>query len=143
MRYLKDMWIMIVVDLLAISLLWVIWHAVGETIEDIDSKIEAIKFYGNLFLMLIVLLGPLLHVICTIEFLRPGTFDNYIFGKIGVNQLLLFSLIALIGFSFFLKYNFINYIENRGYVYCAEKSERSTFSKVYVFVRTVSDCNPD
>ena len=41
-RYLKDMGFMFIVDMLAIALLWVVWHAVGEIYQAVDSKTDII-----------------------------------------------------------------------------------------------------
>jgi hypothetical protein len=139
-RYLKDMGFMFVVDILAITLLWVVWHAVGDIYQAIDSKTDIIKFYGNLFFLLVVIVGPALHIIATIEFLKPGTFDKVIIKGININKFLVILLGVLIGLSFYLKHYLINQIEDAGYVYCAEKNERASFSKIYVFVKSIEDC---
>jgi hypothetical protein len=139
-RYLKDMGFMFVVDMLAITLLWVVWHAVGDIYQAIDSKTDIIKFYGNLFFLLVVIVGPALHIIATIEFLKPGTFDKVIIKGININKFLVILLGVLIGLSFYLKHYLINQIEDAGYVYCAEKNERASFSKIYVFVKSIEDC---
>jgi hypothetical protein len=139
-RYLKDMGFMFVVDMLAIALLWVVWHAVGDIYQAIDSKTDIIKFYGNLFFLLVVIVGPALHIIATIEFLKPGTFDKVIIKGININKFLVILLGVLIGLSFYLKHYLINQIEDAGYVYCAEKNERASFSKIYVFVKSSKDC---
>lgn len=131
---------MFVVDMLAIALLWVVWHAVGEVYQSIDSKTDIIKFYGNLFFLLVVMVGPALHIIATIEFLKPGTLEKVIIKGININKFLVLLLVALIALSFYLKHYFINHIEDAGYVYCADKNERASFSKIYVFVRSSRDC---
>ena len=140
-RYFKDMGFMFVVDILAIALLWVVWHAVGEIYQAIDIKTGIIKFYGNLFFLLVVMVGPVLHIIATIEFLKPGTFDKVIFKGININKFLLLLLVALIALSFYMKHYFINQIKDAGYVYCVENNERASFSKIYVFVRSSKDCD--
>jgi hypothetical protein len=139
-RYLKDMGFMFVVDMLAITLLWVVWHAVGDIYQAIDSKTDIIKFYGNLFFLLVVMVGPALHIIATIEFLKPATFDKVIIKGININKFLVILLGVLIGLSFYLKHYLINQIEGAGYIYCAEKNERASFSKIYVFVKSIEDC---
>jgi hypothetical protein len=139
-RYLKDMGFMFVVDMLAIALLWVVWHAVGEICQAIDSKTDIIKFYGNLFFLIVVMVGPALHIIATIKFLKPGTFDKVIIKGININKFIVLLLVALIALSFYLKHYFINHIEDAGYVYCAEKNEWASFSKIYVFVKSSKDC---
>lgn len=131
---------MFVVDMLAITLLWIVWHAVGEIYQAIDSETEIIKFYGNLFFLLIVMVGPVLHIIATIEFLKPGTIGNVIVKGININKFLVLLLMVLIVLSFALKHYLINHIEDAGYVYCAEKNERASFSKIYVFVRGSKNC---
>lgn len=133
---------MFVVDMLAIALLWVVWHAVDEIYQAIDIRADIIKFYGNLFFLLLVMVGPALHIIATIEFLKPGTFDKTIMKGITINTFLVILLVALIALSFYLKHYLINHIKDAGYVYCAEKNERASFSKIYVFVRSSKDCEP-
>lgn len=131
---------MFVVDMLAITLLWVVWHAVGDIYQAIDSKTCIIKFYGNLFFLLVVMVGPALHVIATVEFLKPGIFDKVVIKRININKFLVLLLGVLIALSFYLKHYLINQIEDAGYVYCAEKNERASFSKIYVFVKSSDDC---
>lgn len=140
-RYLKDLGFMFFIDLLAVVLICVVWHELIETAEEINSNTSLIKFYGNLFLILIIWIGPVIHIIGTVEFLRPGALINKVFWKIDVNRFLVILLVASIAIAFLLKSHFINYIEKSGYVYCPQKSEWTTFSKEYVFVRSSEDCN--
>lgn len=126
---------MFFVDMLAVVLFWIVWHELTETIGEMDSKASIVKFYGNLFLMLIIWIGPVIHIIGTIEFLKPGTVIKRTVWGIDVNRFLVILLVVSIAVAFFLKHHIFNYIEKRGYVYCAEKSEWTTFSKEYVFVR--------
>jgi hypothetical protein len=114
---------------------------VGDINQAIDIKSDAIEFYGHLFLILIVLVLPTLHIFATIEFLKPETIKKFNIKGIDANKLLLIILVLLIAISFYLKYYFINHIENAGYVYCEEKSRRTSFSKIYVFVRSNSECS--
>lgn len=139
-RYLRELGFFIFIDILAFALLWAVLHRVGATFEEINSKIDTIKFYGQLFMMLIGLVGPALHILFTIEFLKPGTLNKEIIKGLDTNKLLWLILAASVALAYISKYNFINYIENNGYTYCAEMSERATFSKVYVFVRNGVDC---
>lgn len=134
---------MFFVDVLAFTLLWVIWHEVSETLAEIDSRADSIKFYGNLFFLLIISVGPVLHVLTTIEFLRPGTWKKTVIKGIDVNRFVLIFLGLLITLSFFLKHSFINHIENSGYVHCAEKSKWASFSKEHVFVRSSPECGAE
>jgi hypothetical protein len=86
------------------------------------------------------MVGPALHIIATIEFLKLGTFDKVIKKGININKFIMLLLVALIALSFYLKHYFINHIEDAGYVYCAEQNERASFSKIYVFVKRSKDC---
>lgn len=131
---------MFVADILAIGLLWGVWFLVGEVNEAIDSNSEKIIFYGRLFLILIVLVLPILHIIATIEFMKPGIIDRINIKGISINWLLVILVGTLIAFSIGLKAYFINHIEKSGYVYCPAQSEWTSFSKIYVFVRGDSEC---
>lgn len=129
------------VDILAIALLWLVWHAVGEINQAIGRKAETIEFYGRIFLLLTVLIVPILHIIGTIEFLKPGTLEKNIIKGIDINWFLVIVLGFLIALSFFVKQYFITHIEDSGYVYCPDQSRRTSFSMIYVFVRSDSGCN--
>lgn len=142
-QYLKDSRVMILVDLISIMILWIIWHGMGKVSEAINGEAGSIEFYGNLFLMIVILMGPLLHIIGTINFFKPDIFKKKHGKGISINQIVLIMLVSLIALSFCFKYAFINYIENHGYAYCAQKSKRSSFSKIYVFVKSNSDCVGD
>jgi hypothetical protein len=86
------------------------------------------------------MVGPAIHFVATIEFLKPGTLDKVIIKGININKFLVLLLGILIAFSFYLKHYLINQIEGAGYVYCAEKNEQASFSKIYVFVKSSEDC---
>jgi len=139
----NENWRLLVLDLFAIVALWVLWYLVGDINQDIDSNADTIEFYGNQFLMLITLGLPALHIIVIIELLKPGFTDKDIIKGININLFLILLLVSLVALSFGVKLYFINHIENSGYVYCQEKSRRTSFSKIYVFVRNGSECDPN
>lgn len=142
-RYFKDMGFMFFIDLFAASLLWIVWYEVNENIGAADAGADVIKFYGHFFFFIIIVIGPVLHILGTMEFFKPGTLKKNIIWKIDASKFLIVFLISLVGLSFYLKHHFIRHIENQGYHYCAEKSKRTSFSKEYVFIKNSAECKAD
>lgn len=131
---------MFAVDFLVAALLWLVWYEVRKVNLAIDSNADTIRLYGSIFMILIGLIVPALHAIFTINFLWPGFADKNMAKGISINWFIILLFASLFAFSFCVKIYFIEHIESRGYTYCPEKIESTSFSKILVFVRQESDC---
>lgn len=141
-KYLKEFRFMFAIDALVLGLLLIIWFEVRDINQSIVSQADRIEFYGQIFLILVVLVAPVLHIMATMEFLKPGIAKKMVIWRLDANWLLILFTVGMVALSFGLKRHTIKHIEKSGYVYCDELSHWTSFSKVYVFFRSGLACEP-
>lgn len=131
---------LLVFDLICIIMLWVFFNCFKQTLSEINSQIDIVKF-GNRDGFFIVGIGiPLLHLLIVIEQICPTFIQKIQKYKKPVNAGVMGFVIALLIGGFVISSWLQTRAEDAGYVHCRYISGVSALAKTLVYTKDAELC---
>jgi hypothetical protein len=124
-------------DLLCFWVFWIGYHGYMNTLTEIKSYADIIRFGNRAGFFIIGLFLPPAHLLMVIENFWPNVIHKY---KRFLNQSVVVILIALIGAGIIGSSWIKSKVENAGYVYCREVSGISALFRSLVYTKDMAMC---
>lgn len=131
---------LLIFDLICIVMLWIFFNNFKQTLAEINSHVDILKF-GNRDGFFVVGIGiPLLHLLIAIEQMFPDFINKIQRYKKQVNAGVMGFVIALLIAGFVISSWLQTRAENAGYVHCRYISGVSALAKTLVYTKNVELC---